>query len=378
MNAGFWSAVFWSSVALVAYAYAGYALLVTLLARVRGRSPATCTATPPLTVLIAAYNEAPRIAERLRNILGQDYPPDKLSVLLVSDGSRDGTEQAAAIDDPRVRVLALRDNQGKACALNAAMVLVDTEIVVFSDARQRFAPDALRRLVAAFADPAVGAVTGELEIVDKYTGHVHPAGLYWRFERFLRSQEAQLGWLHGVSGAIYALRRQLYQPIPPGTLLDDMWVPLHVAFAGRRIWMARDAVAYDDASAGHGEEYRRKLRTLAGNWQLITRLPHLFDLRRNRVFFAWFSHKFLRLIAPWALLAAWILAYRLDGAVYRFAFYAQTLGYAVAALALLAPRFAARVPLMTAAGSFVMLNTAALLSLPACMALDARRLWKKH
>jgi len=379
MNAALlWALVFWLSIALIAYTYAGYALLVMLLVRIRGRTPEAGEALPALTVLIAAYNEAPRIAERVRNILAQDYPPEKLSVLLVSDGSRDGTEHAAALADPRVRVLALRDNQGKAAALNAAMVLVDSEIVVFSDARQRFAPDALRRLVAAFADPAVGAVTGELEIVDEYTGRAHPAGLYWRFERLLRSQEAQLGWLHGVSGAIYALRTRLFQPIPPGTLLDDMWVPLHVAFAGRRIWMARDALAYDDASASHAEEYRRKLRTLAGNWQLITRLPRLFDPRHNRVFFAWFSHKFLRLIAPWALIAAWILSARLDGPVYRLAFYAQTLGYAVAALALLAPRLAARVPLMSAAGSFVMLNVAALLSLPACMALDARRLWKKH
>ena len=371
--------LFWAAMALVAWTYAGYALLVALLARRHRAADAPADgARFDVTVVIAAYNEAARIAARVRDVLAQDYPRERLRVIVVSDGSTDGTAQAAAVDDARVRVIDLRRNAGKAAALNAAVARAQTALVVFTDVRQRFAPRALRRLVAPFADPRVGAVSGELEIVADSDMLPAPAGLYWKLESALRAGEARLGWLHGVSGAIHAVRRELYRAIPPGTLLDDMWIPLHVAFAGRRVAMARDAVARDVASAGSAEEYRRKLRTLAGNWQLIARLPRLLDPRRNPLFFPWFSHKLLRLIAPWALLAALVSSAFAAGPFYRFAFAAQCLAYAAAAFALLAPRLAARVPVLGAAGSFVMLNAAALLALPASLARDPRALWRKH
>jgi cellulose synthase/poly-beta-1,6-N-acetylglucosamine synthase-like glycosyltransferase len=370
------AAIFWTALGLVAYTYAGYALLVALLARRRAWRPRTTDFTPALTVVIAAYNEAARIGARVRNVLAQDYPAERLRVVVVSDGSDDGTERCVPADDPRVRVLALAENRGKAAALNAAMAVVESGFVVFTDVRQRFAADALRRLMAPFADAEVGVVSGELELAAD-TGATQ-GGLYWRMEKSLREREALVGWLHGVSGAVYALRTHLFEPLPPGTILDDVWIPLHAAFAGQRIWMARDALAYDSGSATAAEEYRRKLRTLAGNWQLLARLPRLLVPWRNPLFLAWFSHKLLRLVAPWALLAAWLAAALAPGPVYQLAFWAQTLGYALAVLALAAPRLAARIPLAPAAGSFVMLNTAALLALPASLALDPRGLWKKH
>ncbi len=373
--------VFWLSAALLAYTYVGYALLIRALARTASDPPSELT--PPATVVIAAYNEASRIAARVRNVLEQDYPAENLSVIVVSDGSTDDTERAAAIDDARVRVVALAENSGKAVAINAALERVQTPFVVFADARQRFAPDALRRLLARFADAGVGAVSGELEIVEDFAepGVPHnpaPIGLYWRMEKSLRDAEARIGWLHGVSGAIYALRRELFVPLPAGTILDDMWVPLHAVFAHRRIAMARDAIAFDSASAGSHEEFRRKVRTLAGNWQLIARLPRLLLPWRNPVWFAWMSHKFLRLIAPWALIAAWISSGVAPGDFYRLAWLLQTLAYVAALFALAAPRRAAKIPLLTAAGSFLMLNAAACLALPASLALDPRGLWKKH
>ncbi len=374
--------VFWLSIALLGYTYVGYAVLIRMLARRRADN-AHAALTPPLTVVIAAYNEAARIASRVRNVLEQDYPAQNLSVIVVSDGSTDGTDRAAAIDDPRVRVIALAQNGGKAIAINAALQNVQTEFVVFTDARQRFAPDALKRLLAPFADARVGAVSGELEILENFSEsdvapHPAPIGLYWRMEKSLRDGEANIGWLHGVSGAIYALRRELFTPPPAGTILDDMWVPLHVVFAGKRIAMARDAIAFDSSSADSGEEFRRKVRTLAGNWQLIARLPRLLSPLRNPVWFAWVSHKFLRLIAPWALIAAWLSAALLPGGFYRAMWLLQTLAYAAALFALMAPRSAAKIPLLTAAGSFLMLNAAACLALPASLALDPRGLWKKH
>lgn len=369
-------ALFWLCLALVAYAYAGYPLLVALAAR--GRQAPACSAgcTPALTVVIAAHDEAAHIGARVRDVLAQDYPPALLNLLVVSDGSRDGTAALAAAVDPRVRVLTLAHNLGKAAALNAAVAAVSTDFIVFADARQRFAPSALRRLLAPFADPRVGAVSGEL-VIGEARSLSAPIGLYWRMEKALREGEARLGWLHGVSGAIHALRREHFVAMPPGLILDDLWLPLNVCFAGHRVWMARDAIALDSASATPAEEFRRKLRTLAGNWQLIARLPRVASPRANPVFGAWFSHKFLRLLAPWALLGALAAAACADGALYRCALWVQLLAWTGAGFALVRPRAAARIPLLPTAGTFLSLNTAALLALPALL-FGAGKLWKKH
>lgn len=372
--------VFWLDLSLIFYAYAGYPLLVRILGTRRASGSQASGCMPPLTVVIAAYNEEARIAARVLDVLAQDYPVDRLTVLVVSDGSSDATARAADVGDPRVRVLELSENRGKAAALNLAFCHIETNLVVFADSRQRFAPRALRKLVGPFVDPDIGAVSGELVIVEDTGSGTHPAdiGLYWRMEKALREGEARLGWLHGASGAIYAMRRELIKPLPIGTILDDMYLPLGAVFAGRRVWMARDAIAWDSVSADDADEFRRKLRTLAGNWQLIARLPQLLNPVTNPVFFAWCSHKLLRLIVPWALLAVLVASIHATGLFYRVAFIVQLIAYTGAAFALTFPKYAARIPLSRTAGTFVMLNAAALLSLPACVALDPRGLWKKH
>jgi cellulose synthase/poly-beta-1,6-N-acetylglucosamine synthase-like glycosyltransferase len=370
--------VFWCALALIGYAYVVYPSLVLLLSRQFGRTPLGAPFAPSLTVVIAAFNEAARIGARVRDVLAQDYPRGRMQVIVVDDGSSDGTATAADVGDPRVRVIALSRNGGKATALAMAMAAASTDLIVFADARQRFAPQALRKLVEPFADPHVGAVSGEL-VIESEPGVASDIGLYWKMEKALREAEARLGWLHGVSGAIHALRRELVQPPPPGTILDDMYLPLSVVFAGKRVAMAREAVALDRASAETWEEFRRKLRTLAGNWQLIARMPRLANPFGNPVFFAWLSHKFLRLIVPWALLAMLVAcAFAWRQPFYRAALLVQLAGYAGAAFALLRPRLGARIPLLRTIGSFAMLNAAALLSLPACLALNPRGLWKSH
>ncbi|MGN6313514.1 MAG: glycosyltransferase family 2 protein [Rhodanobacteraceae bacterium] len=370
--------VFWCALALIGYAYVLYPSLVLLLARRFGRTPHSESLAPSLTVVIAAFNESARIGARVRDVLAQDYPRERLRVIVVDDGSSDGTAQAAEVGDPRVRVIALSRNGGKAAALGVAIAAATTDIIAFADSRQRFAPRALRKLVEPFADPRVGAVSGEL-VIESAPGTAADIGLYWRMEKTLRESEARLGWLHGVSGAIHALRRELAQTPPPGTILDDMYLPLSVVFAGACVAMAREAIALDRASADAWEEFRRKLRTLAGNWQLIARMPRLANPFANPVFFAWFSHKFLRLVVPWALLAMLVAcAFAWRQPFYRAALLLQLAGYAGAAFALLRPRLGARIPLLRTIGSFVMLNAAALLSLPACLALDPRGLWKSH
>ncbi|MGH8075195.1 MAG: glycosyltransferase family 2 protein [Lysobacter sp.] len=377
----FWGALFWLCIALVMYAYAGYPLLVALLARTRGSRPRLGGECPAITVVIAAHDEERTIGARVRNLLAQDYPATRLKVLVVSDGSGDRTAEEADIGDPRVTVIELPGNVGKAMAINAALARVDTGLVAFADARQQFAPDALRHLVAPFADPKVGLVSGELVIRPAEGDPAgHGVGLYWRMEKVLRAHEARIGWLHGATGAIHAMRRELFRPLPAGTVLDDMWMPLQVLLSGRRVWMARDAIAIDVGSRDNSEEFSRKLRTLAGNWQLLALLPVLLDPRRNPVFFAWFSHKFLRLLVPWALLLALLAsaAAAATSRMYLTLVVLQVLAYLGAGIALVLPRLAARVPLLPTAGSFVVLNFAALLSLPAMLVSDPARLWKKH
>ncbi|HEX7130033.1 MAG TPA: glycosyltransferase, partial [Rhodanobacteraceae bacterium] len=156
--------VFWCALALIGYAYVLYPLLVLGLARRFGHAPRHAPVTPSLTVVIAAFDESARIGARVRDVLAQDYPRDRLQVVVVDDGSRDGTAHAAQVGDPRVRVIALPRNCGKAAALAVAIAWCDTEIIAFADARQRFAANALRRLMEPFADPRVGAVSGDLAI----------------------------------------------------------------------------------------------------------------------------------------------------------------------------------------------------------------------
>ena len=392
--------LFWLCAGIVAYAYLGYPCLAAMLATRLGREPrlegpasasAATPVLPALTVVVCAHDEEARIGARITDILAQNYPADRLDVLVVSDGSHDRTAVIAATAaalDARVSVLVLPENVGKAAAVNAAMARVETSLVAFTDARQRYAAGALQALVLPFMDPSVGAVSGELVILDmpvpdadvpaKTTAAGNESSLYWRMEKRLRADEARLGWLHGVSGSVYAMRRELFRKMPTGTILDDMWVPLQVILSGHRVWMARDAVAHDHASSTAGEEFARKLRTLAGNWQLIARLPVLLDPWRNPVFFAWWSHKFLRLMAPWALLLALLASALLPGTFYRFAFLAQLSAYAWAIIGLRLPQLAKRIPLSSVAGTFLMLNLASLLSLPASLSTDPARLWKKH
>src|SRR5699024_9439968 len=170
----------------------------------------------------AARNEASRIGPRIRNLLASDFPAEKLSILVVDDGSSDGTREAVRlIGHDRVRLLSLPMSAGKAAAVNLAMQSVNTPLTVFADARQRFDSSAIQRLSAAFAAALVGLAAGRLALAEG-----EAAGLYWRLETALRKAEALLGWSHGASGAIYSIRTSKFIPLPAGLLLDDVWTPL--------------------------------------------------------------------------------------------------------------------------------------------------------
>jgi cellulose synthase/poly-beta-1,6-N-acetylglucosamine synthase-like glycosyltransferase len=249
---------------------------------------------------MAVHNGEAFLCQKLLSLLALNYPAELIEIVVVSDGSTDRTDAMAESFARRgVRFLRV-PRAGKAEALNAGLRLASREIVLFTDVRQALDPDALAHLVSNFADPSVGAVTGEL----RYLPGVQPgkqAGLdlYWRYELWARGRHSEMDSLFGATGCIYAVRRALVEPIEPDTLSDDVLIPVRVFLGGRRVIFERSAIAYDYHPAAG--EFWRKLRTLAGLWQAFARVPALFT-GANRMRFHFLSHKFGRLILPWALL----------------------------------------------------------------------------
>lgn len=290
---------FWLSAALVVFTFAGYPLLIALLARGKKSVPAGSQNRTRITALVVGHNEARRIASRIENLLASDYPPELLSVLVVSDGSTDDTVAVVRdLQNPRVRVLALPERGGKAGGLNAGVAACESELIVFADARQTFAPEAIRRLAAWFGDLRYGAVSGELEIAPAASATGAGVGAYWKLERFLRQKEAALDSCIGCTGAIYAIRRSLYTPIPVDTTLDDVVIPMRIAVAGYRVGHDPDARAHDPQPQEPAVEAQRKARTLAGNFQMLFRHSGWLLPWKNRLWWRLIAHKYLRLAAP--------------------------------------------------------------------------------
>lgn len=222
--------IFWISLLNIIYAYAGYPLILSVIYRCSSKTAIKKPITPPVSVVIAVFNEEKYVRARIGNILAQDYPVDKLEVVVVSDASTDGTNEIVrSFHDSRVRLEIMSVRRGKAAAINRGLALAGGEIVVFADARQSFAPDATKQLAANFADPAVGCVSGGLVLVDDGMSTIQKEmGLYWRYEKWIRKMESYTGSVIGATGAIYAIRKDLYSPLPEGILLDDVLTPLNV------------------------------------------------------------------------------------------------------------------------------------------------------
>ena len=302
--------LFWVSIGLVVYVYAGYPVLLGVWAALVPRcNPAPDPgddALPGVSIIIAARNEARRLAARIDNLLASDYPKDRMQIIVASDGSTDNTADVLAPYGPRVELLMLPPG-GKARALNAAVSRARFPFLVFADARQQFAPGAIRRLVRHFARLSVGAVSGELVLDCERSGGTSTVsdgvGAYWKYEKWLRRREAIVGSTLGVTGAIYAMRRALWQPLPPDTILDDVLGPMRVVLRRYRVIFDRTAVAFDEAAQDAATETRRKVRTLAGNYQLLRLEPRLLVPFLNPVWLQFVSHKLGRLLVPYALVA---------------------------------------------------------------------------
>jgi cellulose synthase/poly-beta-1,6-N-acetylglucosamine synthase-like glycosyltransferase len=258
-----------------------------------------------------------------------------------------------------MRVIVNPQQLGKASGLNEAIKTASGEIVIFTDARQKIGTNSVRLLMENFADTNVGCASGELVLGDPDCGDVaRGMGLYWKIEKMVRILEAASGSVVGATGALYAVRRNLLVPVPSGTILDDVFIPMHVLRQGARVVFDPRAQVWDLPSLGTRREFSRKVRTLSGNYQLLQSEPWLLS-RTNPVRFAFVSHKLLRLVMPFALCAALVASFFLHEPIYRAAFVGQLVFYGLSAWALLRPKDGPMARIADAAFTFVLLNTAA-------------------
>jgi cellulose synthase/poly-beta-1,6-N-acetylglucosamine synthase-like glycosyltransferase len=364
-------ALFWLSLGLIAYVYAGYPVLLTILARLFPRPVRKAPIEPAVSFLVAAYNEAPVIEAKILNTLALDYPPDKLEIVVASDGSTDSTVELARRheDGVRVRVLGYPRNRGKLAVLNESIPLLRGEIVAFSDASSMVGQGSLRRLVESFADPRVGAASGVYEVRKKDEARLGASeDFYWKYETFIKKQEASLGSILGCHGSLYAIRRDLY-PFPRlGSINDDYIIPLRILRRGYRVAYEPAALATEEAHEMGG--FSRRVRIMTGNFEQLALWP------RNVVeLFFFMSHKVGRLAVPILMLIALAANIALmDRPFYRGLLWSQVFFYVLAAAGAfwqLRPK-ALRLPYY-----FVMINAAAFLGLYYVTIGRGRMVWRR-
>lgn len=348
---------FWFSAALLFFTFVGYPILIAWMTR-RSSTPEHQFEPCEVCVIVVAHNESQRILARIENLLASDYPAEKLCILIVSDGSTDDTiATISGLKNDRVRTIAQPERAGKAAGLNAGISASTAPIVIFTDARQTFATDTIRKLVTRLGDPKIGAVSGELQIAGTASGTGSGVDAYWKLERFLRARESQLDSCIGCTGAVYAIRREHFTPLPPDTVLDDVVVPMRIAIAGHRVVHESTALAFDPQTLEPVAEKRRKRRTLAGNFQMLFRYPAWLLPWRNRLWWQLIAHKYLRLAGPLLLVTAFLTNASLIGShpFYRAALLLQAVFYLLAALGMTLPL---RLKILTLPAGFVFLNAA--------------------
>jgi cellulose synthase/poly-beta-1,6-N-acetylglucosamine synthase-like glycosyltransferase len=325
----FAAAAFVALSATAFYIIAGYPILLAWRAR-RGEKPVKKLVTlQPVSIVLAVRDGEEFLTAKLDSILQSDYPRELMEIIVASNGSKDRTVSiATSYADRGVRLIEV-NRGGKPDTLNEAVRAASANFVIFTDVRQTLDPNSIRNLVACFADPTVGVASGYL-VIRSAGIEEDNVGLYWRYERWIRSNLSRVDSVLGATGALYAMRRELFQPMPPDTLLDDVYVPLAAFFKGYRLILEEQARLYDYAT-GVNVEFRRKVRTLAGNYQIIQQYPALLTTQ-NRLLFDFVSYKLARLLLPWIFLAILIDSFFLPQPWAAMCIAGQALFYGLAAV----------------------------------------------
>ena len=372
--------VFWGAVLWVLYAYLLYPLILSLMSAskraVRHVAPETW---PHVSLVIAAHNEEAVLGEKLENSLALDYPPDRIQIIVASDGSTDATEViAASYADRGVVLHQVEQRGGKTQAQNEAVRLAQGEFIVFSDANSMYDVQALKRIIEPFADPAVGCVCGELRYANPDGDAAGKGeGLYWRYEQFLKRRESVLSSTLGANGAIYALRRDMFEELD-ADIISDFIMPVRVWRRGFRIVYEPDAIAEERSGGTFADEFHRRTRIIARS------LRGLWSERGvlNPLAHGWFavqmiSHKLMRWMVPLAMIAAFASNALLRGiAPYGLFFDVQLVLYGLAILGNLLPAQLGRLALFYIPAHFVAINAGALLGLLRFLSGRSYRIWQ--
>lgn len=367
--------IFWLSLAIPIYAYFGYPLVLLLLRRMIHRGVKKSSIEPFVSLLIPAYNEGDVMEQKMRNSLALDYPPERLEIVVASDGSKDDTAKIAKQfeEGKRVRVLAYPVNRGKIPVLNSSVPELHGEIVVFSDAAAMLYRDSLRKLVANFADPRVGAVSGRYTVVKADEVNIGKSeDFYWKYETFLKVQESQIASTLGGHGHLHAIRKELYPFPPPGTINDDYIIPVSVLAKGYRAVYEPSAVVYEEAHEMAG--FGRRVRIMAGNLQQLREIKGLLWPLRAFPLFFFLSHKVSRLVVPFAMIAALIAnAFLLSSPLYTVLLCLQAIFYTMAVLGTM---FQLRPKTLLLPFYFCMINAATFFGLYHALTSRRRMAWK--
>ncbi len=330
--------VFWIFMGLIVYCYFGYPLLLMCVAKFFEQPVAKQYIEPTISVVISLFNEEDVIEKKIRNLISLNYPREKVEILIGSDGSNDRTVSIVQQwTKENIQVFDFKERRGKMMTINDLVAKARNEIIVFTDARQVFEKNVLRELTANLADAKVGCVSGELIFSDKDNPTAKGINLYWNYEKFLRFQESKIHSMLGATGAIYAIRRELYTPVPREVVLDDMFIPLKIIQQGFRAVIDGAAKAYDEVASSPKEEHRRKARTLYGNYQIFGLFKGLFNPFKSPVALQFFSHKFLRVMVPFMMILVLALnSFMLDQNLYKNVFILQIIFYIMASVGALA------------------------------------------
>lgn len=360
--------IFWAAVAVIVYIYVIFPLLILLRGALFPRPYQQADITPSVSLVIAAYNEERDIGEKLQNILALDYPRELLDVVIASDGSSDATNEIVARfaeTHHHIRLLAL-PRQGKAGALNDGVAASKGEILVFSDGNSKYLPDAIRRIVRPFADPSIGGVAGNQRYLPP-TKEVSNAGetSYWSFDRILKVFESRGGNVISATGAIYAIRRSLFQGVPEG-VTDDFTTSTKVIAQGFRLVFAEDAIALEPVAKSVGLEYGRKVRVMTRGLNAVVVMRELLNPFKHGFYaLQLFSHKVLRRLVFVPMIVLLIVTPFLwnEGWFYQLALLAQMLFYGLAILGAVFERAGKKLPKVAAIPFFVtMVYTAAMIA----------------